>query len=159
MTSVLDRILKRTEPMGECLFWTGCVNHKGYGRVLVDSKNRYTHRIVWSEHYGPIPDGMMVCHKCDNRLCVNVKHLYLGNQETNMADMVRRKRARNGSAIVRHEKHPSAKLQLKDVVKIREAYASGHTTQQMLADQFGISRGQVQKIVTGNAWHGKRPNA
>ena len=159
MKTALERILSRTRLDGNCLLWTGCVNHKGYGRVLVGGKNCYAHRVVWSAYYGEIPKGKMICHKCDNPLCVNIKHLYLGDQNTNSADMVRRGRAKNGSATVRHEKHPNARLTYPEVEKIRLLYARGGVTQQELSDEFKISRGQIWRIVSGRSWYGERPNA
>ncbi len=81
--------------MSGCIEWSGGCFHNGYGMRT----KRYLGRRVWKAHryaytrvYGPIPSGMLVCHTCDNRRCVNVMHLFLGTHQDNMDDMVRKGR-------------------------------------------------------------------
>ena len=65
-------------------------NQHGYARVSkrVNGRviTRYAHRLAWEAEHGPIPEGMMVLHRCDNPPCVNVNHLFLGTQKDNMGD-------------------------------------------------------------------------
>lgn len=78
----------------ECDEWEGNINSAGYGTlyVAITSDNKSgclnAHRLVWMQDNGPIPDGMVIMHTCDNRLCVNVEHLRLGTQQDNMVDKV-----------------------------------------------------------------------
>lgn len=70
-----------------CIEWQGYVNHKGYGEVNVQNKRAVrTHRLVYELAHGPIPAGGIICHRCDNRRCQNIEHLFLGTIEINNKD-------------------------------------------------------------------------
>jgi hypothetical protein len=86
-----NKLLKRTKPNPEtgCLEWQGAKS-KGHGRLTRNSKKIAAHRLAWELKYGEIPDGLWVLHKCDNRPCINIKHLYLGNCSDNTRDMYER---------------------------------------------------------------------
>ncbi len=102
----VERILKRTMSVGECLLWAGPVNEHGYG-VVGDSKaavRGYVHRLVWEQVHGPIPEGMVldhVCHgpgceaksQCLHRRCLNLRHLRLVTRSENAARQDRTWRA------------------------------------------------------------------
>jgi hypothetical protein len=74
-----------------CHLWTGYVHSGGYGRVYFHEYGKVmrAHRVAWEIRNGPVPDGLMVLHKCRNRNCVNVEHLYLGTARENGLDAVR----------------------------------------------------------------------
>ena len=113
----------------------------------------FKHCHVWAaeDWYGPIPEGKQVNHTCDNPKCYNVNHLYIGTQQENMDDKVRRGRhPRNAPGWPCGEAHPSAKLTAADVVWIREV--AGNQPQRVLASLFGVSQSTISKVVRGETW-------
>jgi len=81
------------QPNG-CLDWPGGTSRNGYGVIYFDGKRVSTHRLAWELVNGPIPEGMVICHKCDNPPCCNPEHMFLGTQSDNLADMAAKHRGR-----------------------------------------------------------------
>ena len=117
-----------------------------YGMLSVKEGEYLAHRISWEIHHGSISPNKCVLHRCDNRLCVNPKHLFLGTHEENMKDMVAKWRSIFGV------KHPRAKLNEKKVVRIRRLYATGKFSQDHLAQRYGVTQPNIGFIVRRVVW-------
>lgn len=159
----------------DCWPWVGTKMLGGYG--LFD-RNRggnrkavRAHRLAFLLSGGCIPEGMMLRHKCDNRICCNPSHLIPGTAKENSSDMVSRGRhwtqqrpqdvprganhwvARRGPGpLVRGSKHHNSKLTESKVAKIRKLYQTGEWSQRGLAAKFSVSQGTIWQIIAGNRW-------
>lgn len=134
----------------QCWLWTAYERPDGYGQLRVEGRGIVAHRVSWMLHYGPIPDGLFVCHKCDVRLCVNPNHLFLGTAADNQTDMAAKGRGRGGEK--RGDKNSNAKLTSHQVAEIRQLYAQGSGSCRSLAKQFGVSKSMINYIVRGLNW-------
>jgi hypothetical protein len=83
-----QRFWKYVVKTSGCWTWSGCVNEHGYGIIGGENSrdNVLAHRLSWMIHFGPIPDGLFVCHRCDNPPCVRPDHLFVGTNTDNIRD-------------------------------------------------------------------------
>ena len=133
-------------PVSECWEWLG-YRVNGYGRLTDRFRKAHgAHRLAWEFTYGPIPAGLYVCHRCDNRACVNPLHLWLGTHADNMADMSRKGRHPMGPPARRGENHSQAKLTDAQVAEIRVLHQRG-VNQSELGRRFGVRPNTVNQIV------------
>jgi hypothetical protein len=130
----------------ECWEWTACTS-KGYGDFWSDHHTK-AHQYSWVLHRGLIPLGMLVCHTCDNPLCVNPKHLFLGTNSDNIQDCARKGRLNSPLG----ERHKNHKLTSENVREIRNLYATGEYTGFDLAAKFGVTFQHIFKIVHYQEW-------
>lgn len=145
----VERFWEKVRKTSSCWLWTGQCHGPGYGRLDTFAPKRtvsYAHRLSWQLHFGPIPDGLSVCHHCDNPPCVNPAHLFLGTQSENSRDMQKKGRNAKGATF------RNAKLTEATVREIRARYAAGGIVQQNLADQFGVSISQINGVVHRKTW-------
>jgi hypothetical protein len=144
-----------------CWVWHRLRAPSGYGSFSFGQTHWRAHRMAWLLTYGPIPRGLWVLHRCDNRPCIRPDHLFLGTVHDNVADMVRKGRQARGErhAFVIHperrpygERHGSAKLTSEQVDTVRARYRSGLATQRELAAEFGVSHFTINHIVRNRIW-------
>lgn len=137
------------EPNSGCRLWLGARNAGGYGNIIVEGQTRAVHRVAYEEAFGPIPDGMLVCHRCDIRSCCEPSHLFLGRHRDNSADMVAKDRQSRGPRReMQGEKHPRAKLTPEQVAAI---VRDGRFQREIAAD-YGISQTHVSAIKNRQTW-------
>lgn len=129
---------------GDCFVWLRSLTPNGYGKFWwgPDRGVVYAHRASYELHNGPIPDGLVVCHTCDNRRCVRPSHLFVGTRLDNMADAKAKGRTLAG------ERNPAAKLTTQQVAFIRSSREYGTD----LARRLGVSARLVQRIRRGERW-------
>jgi hypothetical protein len=127
-----------------CWLWTAGKTGVGYGTFIIDGKSVGAHRHSYALHYGPIPPGMLVCHRCDNPLCVRPDHLFLGSHLDNMRDMA----AKGRKVTRRGDESPLAKLSDAEVREVRSLVEDGFR-QADVARHYSISQAMVSHIVTG----------
>lgn len=147
-----ERFEARVLKTESCWLWTGPVHSFGYGVVASKDcghKSIGAHRASYLHFIGDIPDGMCVCHVCDNPRCVRPEHLFLGTNKANIADMVAKRRNTRG------ESHPKAKLTERQVREIRSSYTPklvGGWTIPALAEKYGLSTSTVGGILRRKIW-------
>lgn len=152
-----ERFWKHVAKGSSCWFWTGATGTDGYGRIrgeFPSKRNWIAHRLSFVIHYGAIPDGLNICHKCDNRLCVNPDHLFAGTQLENVHDMIVKGRANNLKPVGCQvgSRNNASKLSEPSVLEIRKRYASGDVTQDALAKEYGVSRLTIHSVVKFKNW-------
>lgn len=121
-----------------CWLWMANKNTQGYGSFDIDGKGKRAHRVAYELHYGSIPKGKLVCHHCDNPSCVRPDHLFLGTQQDNVNDMVRKGRA-------------CRKLTDEQILSMRALYKNGISYKE-LSQQFDTVFDNVYKIINRQTW-------
>lgn len=147
-----------------------------YGQARLFRRPLGAHRLSYMMHVGEVPQGLQVCHRCDNPRCVRPDHLFLGTIGDNMRDRTAKGRQARGQThgwalhperVVRGDRHWSKRLKDRvprgerngfatlteaDVIAIREAYAAGRASQNELARQYNTAQANVWRIIHRRAW-------
>lgn len=142
------KVSKADHPKG-CWEWTGAGvgNGPGYGVIKIAGKTYNTHRVSWLMHFGDIPAGLMVCHRCDNRVCVRPDHFFLGTGKDNAQDAASKGRMFRAQG----ELGANAKLTDQQVLEIRQLAADGMSSRE-IGERFGMFRTSISDVVSGRSW-------
>lgn len=170
-----NRFVHHGEAEDSCWGWTGRKGSAGYGEFKFWQKKHGTHRLSYELSIGEIPDGLCVLHRCDNRLCVNPSHLFVGSKGDNNRDRSAKGRSAKGDrhwsrlhpdriargersgakthpeCIVRGERQGSAVLTESNVREIRRLASDGETPT-ALALRFGVGRSTVRRVLDRATW-------
>jgi hypothetical protein len=151
--SVAERFWPRIDQSGgpdSCWIWTGGTA-SGYGRMGIKGREvGSSHRISWQLHFGPIPGGLHVLHRCDNPPCCNPSHLFLGTQADNNYDREAKGRGTTPPN-AKGTDSPNAKLTEQDVINIRTAASSGEPMRR-IARRYLAGRTAVRNVVKRKTW-------
>jgi len=146
----IERFWTKVQKTEGCWLWTGGTD-EGYGALSTTlepdcGRRERAHRFAYKRLVGPIPDGLYVCHTCDNRRCVNPDHLFLGSHLANIEDKLQKERHCRGSS------HGMSKLSEDDVIEIRRLYSTGDFLQREIAEKYGVCKQTISAIVRGQTW-------
>lgn len=138
----IRRTFSRLEDCRGCWEWQGFKDTIGYGRLHYYQIQMSVHRVIWWIYNGQIKDGLDVCHKCNNKACARIDHLYLATHKQNLKD------ASRDGLIPHGEKHYLSKFSEADVLALRDKVANGARITHMV-HQYG---GAARSAIIGHTW-------
>ncbi|MFA6358933.1 MAG: HNH endonuclease signature motif containing protein [Candidatus Omnitrophota bacterium] len=139
-----------TQELGNCWVWIGC-KHECYGQFRINNERIQAHRMSWILDGFELPDGALVCHKCDNPPCVRPSHLFLGTELINTLDKINKGRYYNGN---HNGEHGSNKLTEIQVLEIRKLISGAVPAKNCieLGKIYGVTSNTIQKIKDRITW-------
>jgi hypothetical protein len=166
--SLKCKLLNRKKEINGCWEWQGKISKNGYGYIQHKKKHMLTHRTSYETFIENIPFGLCVCHKCDNKKCINPEHLFLGTHKDNIQDAKEKgrlpdQRGRKHSEETlkklklrrrpdkRGEKHHLCKLTEKDVKEIRELLKLNFK-QKEIGCRYGVDQSVISQIKHKKSW-------
>jgi len=155
---IVRRFWARVEKGDGCWMWVGSRQRRSdgtpsYGLAPLGRRGvrALAHRVSWEITHGAIPDGMVVCHRCDNPGCVRPDHLFLGTQAENLADMREKGRAHFNTFPV-GQRHPNSRLTADDVREMRRLYEEEGVAATALGPRFGVHPTTSHNIIRRKTW-------
>lgn len=129
--------------LGPCWIWTAQTDKYGYGKFSLNKKKAKAHRVAYILTYGPIPDNLLACHRCDNPICVNPGHLFLGTVADNANDRASKAGCIPSKAI---------KLTIEKANEIRRLRNQEGLGYKQLAQRYNVAPTTIQSIINGKTW-------
>jgi hypothetical protein len=146
----ITRFWRKVRKTKTCWIWTDHTGKRGTGIIWISGKPISAHIFAYEQFIGPIPDGLYICHHCDNPKCVNPKHLFAGTQNDNMQDMKRKKRANhplgeaNGRAVL-------TEANVREIRAFCKPWSKQHG-QVIYAKKFGVTVTAIQDVLKRKRW-------
>ena len=129
-----------------CIEWTGATTSAGYGQIWHSGRVQLAHRVAWELAAGRTAEGSVICHRCDNPLCVNPDHLFAGTQRDNVRDMVPKGRASGGTIKVPDEAISEIRARYRTFTIAGTPGKFSNASE--LAKEFGVSTGYVRQVAS-----------
>lgn len=146
-SSLLAKLDSTIDKSGDCWLWTGGKDSDGYAIVRSGLSSRRVSRVIWMLAHGPLENGIIVCHHCDNPACCRLEHLFCGTHGDNARD--RKAKGRNNSQ--RGTDRYNAVLTPEKVRRIRELRQAGEELQ-AIADRMGVNKTSIWAVVHRKTW-------
>lgn len=147
----MKRFWDKVEKTNSCWNWKAAIRGKtGYGAFKYQGKVYSAHRFIWFMTYHYFPKNL-VCHKCDNRLCVNPNHLFEGSYSDNLIDAIRKGKRKYINSR-KGELSPSHKLTWFEVREIRNKYKKNIYGAKKLGKEYGVAHKTIQRILNNTSW-------
>ena len=144
------RFWQMVDKSGDCWVWTAHKNEHGYGLFSINNQSKRAHRIAYTMAFGEIPEGLVVCHHCDNRRCVRPDHLFLGTKRDNTHDAMKKGRLTG-------PRKPAGKIvndpnAIATILREHDRGASARS----IARQFGVDHRTIRSHLARNGRHASR---